>query len=154
MEQDKISETPVLGTILVIDDEELIRDFLCDVLTMYGYRALTAQDGLVALNIYKRQFKEIDLVLTDLVMPGMYGAEVLGLMRVMNPELKAAIMSGYYDRSDLPEECLANVVGVLRKPFSTEQLGGLLDKALHCGPLAPLIFVEESESDDEGWLVY
>jgi two-component system cell cycle sensor histidine kinase/response regulator CckA len=154
MEQDKTTQDSILATILVIDDEVLIREFLCEVLTLQGYRTLTAQDGLAALGIYKKQFKEIDLVLTDLVMPGMYGAEVLDLMRVMNPQLKAAIMSGYYDHSDLPQECLDNVVGVLRKPFSTVQLHGLLDKALNCGPLDPHFMEKGLDADEEEWVRY
>ena len=149
MEQDKTEHASALVTILVIDDEELVRRFLSEILTMQGYRVLVAQDGMAAIGIYKRQFKEIDLVLTDLVMPGLQGAEVLDLMRTLNPALKAVIMSGYYGSADLMEECFANVVGLLRKPFTMEQMGGLLKKALHCAPLPPFLLAGGAEMDEE-----
>lgn len=153
MEQDNTGHAAALATILVIDDEELLRQFLCELLTLQGYRTYAAQDGLVALDIYRRQFREIDLVLTDLVMPGMHGLEVLDVMRALNPTLKAAIMSGYCDRTDLAADSLSKVVGMLRKPFSAEQLQGLLDKALHGEPLVPHALAGELAADEEGLLV-
>lgn len=62
---------------------------------------------------------------------------MLGLMHTLNPALKAAIISGYYESADLTDVPLDSVVGVLRKPFSPKQLQGLLVKALHRKPLVP-----------------
>lgn len=152
MKQDTKAQASALATILVIDDEELIRQYLCEILTLLGYRVLAAQDGQMALGIYQRQFREIDFVLTDMVMPGMFGTELLDCMRILNPALKAAIMSGYYERADLTAESLAKVVGMLRKPFSADALRDLLDKALHSGPSASHSLVAEAEACEE-WLL-
>jgi len=81
--------------ILVVDDEESIRAFCEEILEKHGYQVLTAPDGEMALSIYQEAKEEIDLVILDVIMPGMGGRRCLEELLKMNPEAKVLVSSGY-----------------------------------------------------------
>lgn len=108
-------------TILLVEDEWAVRLTVKKLLVEVGYRVIEASDGLSAIDIWKKSGKDIDLVVTDMVMPGMSGLEMAELMKGSAPELKIIYCSGYSselakERSLDPGEIL------LSKPFDTKTL--------------------------------
>lgn len=110
-------------TILVVDDEEIIREFMARMLTMAGYQVIQACDGKEALEIYRSKHKEIDLVLLDLMMPMMGGQECLhGLLKI-NQSAKVIIASGFKNDGPITDTISTGAKGSINKPFSrTEAL--------------------------------
>ncbi len=111
-------------TVLVIDDEDLVRDVVARMVEDLGYLAVTAADGVLALDIVEQQI--IDVVLVDLTMPRMSGAEVISALRVRRPELPIVLCTGYARDRQGPVEADA----YLPKPFRIEALEHTLAKLL------------------------
>jgi two-component system cell cycle sensor histidine kinase/response regulator CckA len=88
---------PGTETILVVDDEASIRYLVCDTLQSLGYTMIEAADGEAALAICKTAGLTIDLLLTDVIMPGMGGKELADAVRAIQPDVKVLFMSGYTD---------------------------------------------------------
>jgi len=104
------------ATILVVDDEELVRAATGEMLRALGYDVIEAASGAEAMRCL-RQHEEIDLVVTDHIMPGMTGAMLARDVAARNPALPVLIITGYADPHALPPE-----QPNLRKPFRSEQL--------------------------------
>jgi two-component system cell cycle sensor histidine kinase/response regulator CckA len=83
------------GTILVVENGEMLRPLICEILRKEGYNVLEAQDGDEALLVWRQYQGPIDLVLTDVVMPNMSGKELVEHLRLLQPEIKVIYMSGY-----------------------------------------------------------
>jgi CheY-like chemotaxis protein len=119
-----IASAPIGGaeTILVAEDEDGIRDTLARTLSAAGYTVLTAVDGGTALTAAERHPGSIDLLLTDVVMPGMLGDELAERLLERRPAIKVLFMSGY--AGDLMNRfgVLQTGVTVLPKPFSSTEL--------------------------------
>jgi two-component system, cell cycle sensor histidine kinase and response regulator CckA len=117
----------LIGTeaVLVIDDEELILTMLETVLSTFGYRVVTAKNGHTALEIFKQNATQIDLVITDMVMPRMGGRELIGKLRRLAPRMPIICSSGYSQPSSMDEEVL-----YLPKPFTCVQLLRKVKEAL------------------------
>jgi two-component system cell cycle sensor histidine kinase/response regulator CckA len=118
------------GTVLVVDDEEPVRSIAEDVLTTLGLSVLKAVNGPAAIDLVRNHPGKIDLVLLDLTMPGLTGDETLRQLRLIRPDLRAVIMSGYSER-EIMERCASlGIAGYLPKPFDfatlTEKLRPLL----------------------------
>ena len=86
-----------LETILVVEDAESIRRMVCSMLSFCGYNCLEAADGLQALNIVREAPGSLDLILTDIMMPEMGGAELAKHVASLRPDLPIVFMSGYTD---------------------------------------------------------
>jgi CheY-like chemotaxis protein len=120
--------SPALGgdeTILLVDDDELIRDFASQALAKFGYTVLTAVNGEEAVEIYSEKGDAVDLVIMDIGMPGMGGRQCLGELLRLDPDARILIASGYALNGQVKqtfEEGAADYVG---KPY---QLGQLLQK--------------------------
>ncbi len=111
------------GKVLLVDDEELVRDLGTRILTRAGFQVLTAGDGSEAVEIYRRNRSDIQVVVLDLIMPEMDGEECLKRLIELNPEVRVVVTSGHLDsfREDFQERS----AGFVRKPFRIEEL---LDK--------------------------
>ncbi|MDO8500570.1 MAG: PAS domain-containing protein [Gemmatimonadaceae bacterium] len=107
-------------TILVVEDDPAVRELIRKTLAAEGYRILEAENGLVALGLLEQREKPVDLVLTDVVMPGMSGRSLADRVGQLYPELKILFMSGYSSIAD--KEVLDFGVYFLEKPFSPEVL--------------------------------
>lgn len=105
------------GTILVVDDEPAVRQFVEAVLRREGYSVLEAGDGGEALEVFRIRQEEIDLVLLDLGMPEMSGYEALAEMQVLDPDIHVAIITGL----EPDEERLPGIRGILTKPFGPQE---------------------------------
>jgi len=109
------------GTILLAEDEEFIRKLTSRILETNGYDVLVAADGAEALAIGKRNIGRIDLLLTDVVMPGLGGVELAVELRRSRPDLPILYMSGYaFEALDL--EVLGDRECYLPKPFTSDVL--------------------------------
>jgi CheY-like chemotaxis protein len=117
-----VSDAP--STVLVVEDEEVVRRLVRQVLEQAGYAVVEAADGARAVEL--AESRQVDLLLTDLTMPGLTGREVAERLRGTHPELKVIYMSGYADG-----EALEQGVEVLEKPFTfdvlTEKVGRVLE---------------------------
>ncbi len=110
-------------TILVVEDEEMLREFVSEALTMLGYRILSAANGQEALEIWAERRNEIDLLLTDVVMPESISGRQLAHTLVMDrPDLKVIFTSGYSPELIGPEFEQEREHGFLAKPYLTEHL--------------------------------
>jgi len=110
------------GTVLVVDDEAAIRDVAHRVLTRAGYRVVTAADGPEALSLLQRQDMAADLVLTDVVMPGMTGTAFADQAHAMRPDLPILFMSGYAQPGAAGEAWPGPAAQVIGKPFTRAAL--------------------------------
>ena len=108
-------------TIMVIDDEPLVLDMVANVLKSEGYNVVAAQNGEEALNIGTDAGK-IDLVLTDIVMPGMSGGELIQKIMARQPGIQVLYMSGYTKYTVLNHGSLESVSSFIWKPFSPADL--------------------------------
>ncbi len=118
------SITPAGGseTILLVDDEELVRDLGARILTRAGYTVLTATNGKEALEVYRNQKNRIALVLLDLIMPEMGGKQCLEELLEINPGAKVLIASGYSPNSLTKETTEVGARGFVSKPYDIRQL--------------------------------
>jgi two-component system, cell cycle sensor histidine kinase and response regulator CckA len=123
------ASSPSAETVLLVEDEDVVRRLVRQVLENDGYRVLEAADGAAALELARSE--EVDLLLTDLVMPKVGGREVADGLRRANPELKVIYMSGYADGAILENGVLQPGTELLEKPFAfaalTEKVRRVLD---------------------------
>jgi CheY-like chemotaxis protein len=125
-------ETPLAAgeTILLVEDEPAIRDMCLLMLEKLGYLVLTANDPQEALQIAGKSGETIDLVLTDVVMPGMNGRELMEHIREIHPDIKTLFMSGYPADVIAIRGVLEEEVQFIQKPFSLKELGPKIREAL------------------------
>jgi CheY-like chemotaxis protein len=110
------------GTILLVDDEELVLDVGVQLLKALGYTVLEAKGGREAVEIYRENKDRIDMVLLDMVMPGMGGGEAYDKMKDINPDIKALLSSGYSIDGQATEILERGCNGFIQKPFDMKQL--------------------------------
>ena len=109
-------------TILVVEDDPAVRLLVEDILGSAGYRVLAAEDGPSALLVAQQHDGEIDLLLTDVVLPKMGGKEVASRLTALRPGIKVLFMSGYTGHSAAQHGTLDSDVNFLPKPFSPDAL--------------------------------
>ncbi len=103
-------------TILVIDDESAVLEFIKEVLSDKGFKVITADDPVKGLDIYRLNHRNIDLVITDIIMPSMYGGPVVEKIRELNPNAKVLAITGFSDQRDIKADSL------IKKPFNSRKL--------------------------------
>ena len=117
-------------TILVVDDEPDIRKLVTAMLARQNYRVLTADSGENAIRLF-RSHPETDLLLTDVVAPGMSGPMIADEIAELKPDIKVLFMSGYDSTQVVQRYVVEKGYSLLVKPFTMEQLGqkvkGILD---------------------------
>ncbi|MCF7797592.1 MAG: response regulator [Lentisphaeria bacterium] len=109
-------------TILVVEDEELARGLVVEILTKQGYYILNAPDAEAALKMSEDFEGDIDLLLTDVIMPRMNGKQLYRQMAISYPTLKVLYMSGYTDNLIAPYGILESGTHFLQKPFTVKGL--------------------------------
>ncbi len=108
-------------TVLVVEDEDVVREFVSEAMTSYGYTVLEANNGLDAIRICQEQNGSIHLLLTDLVMPGISGQELATKLRSLYPDMKMMFMSGYAE-NEIFQEMIEPAISFLPKPFTPKSL--------------------------------
>ena len=109
-------------TVLVIDDDLAVREVLGAVLKMNGYRTLLAADGAAGLALYREHSVEIKVVLTDILMPGMSGSEVIAALRELNPAVRILAVSGLVDAEEMGVPTESGRLELLFKPLTSGPL--------------------------------
>jgi two-component system cell cycle sensor histidine kinase/response regulator CckA len=110
-------------TVLVVEDEKAVRDLTVRLLTQLGYQVLSADGGKEALEISRTHAEKIDLLITDMVMPGMNGRQVAQALREQRPGISVLYVSGYTENTVLDRGVLDPGVDFLAKPFSRDVMG-------------------------------
>ncbi len=117
-------------TILVVEDEADVRDLACEFLRVSGYSVLEARNGAEAIDLLARHSGTIHLVLSDMVMPKMGGAELAVRLRTIRPDTRIVLMSGYSEYFSGPREQNVSPALILQKPFSRPSLVEKIREAL------------------------
>ncbi|MBW1705312.1 MAG: response regulator [Deltaproteobacteria bacterium] len=110
------------GTVLFVDDEEMIIDVGTKMVEAFGYEVLTARDGKEAIEIYKVKRDRIDMVILDMIMPGLGGGETYDRLKEINPDIKVLLSSGYSIDGQANEILERGCDGFIQKPFNMNQL--------------------------------
>ncbi|MGC2110684.1 MAG: PAS domain S-box protein [Candidatus Korobacteraceae bacterium] len=116
--------------VLVVEDEDMIRNNICECLQQLGYRVLEAENGAVALKTCEELQGKVDLVLVDLVMPEIGGHELAQDLAKYYPGIPLLFMSGYTEDSAARREILTKGSAFLQKPFSVAELASAVHQAM------------------------
>lgn len=128
----KIYEEVYTGsnTVLLVDDESMILDIGKQMLERTGLEVLTARNGDKAVELYKKEHKRIDMVILDLIMPGMTGVDTYYELKKINPDVKVLFSSGYRKNLDVSTIIEQGRSSFIQKPFKMEQLTQEIGKLL------------------------
>ncbi len=124
--QRDVAVKKLTGTILIVDDESVIRKTAVAMLEELGYTVLTAEDGPKAIQHYKDSYPGVDLVLLDMIMPNMSGPEVFREIRAFDPSAKILVSSGYSKDRAVDELKQMGAVGFIKKPYRYIELAEVL----------------------------
>ncbi|MDH3875806.1 MAG: response regulator, partial [Desulfobacteraceae bacterium] len=120
--------------ILVVDDEKVIRNGCREVLTQEGYEAILAENGELGLKMIEKA--HYDVILLDLMMPGLSGFEVLSHVKTLHPDTSIIVITGYATIENSIEAMRKGAFDFIPKPFSPDQLRVVVSKAIeHTGAL-------------------
>jgi signal transduction histidine kinase/ActR/RegA family two-component response regulator len=122
------------GRILVAEDDDAVRTSTGRMLERAGFSVVLAPDGAVALQLLRDSLEPFDLLLSDVVMPGMSGSALVAQARQLKPELAVLFMSGYADDEAVQRELAADTVVCLPKPFTSSELLAFVSRALASRP--------------------
>ena len=118
------------GTVLVVDDEEILRKLATEILEMCGYTVLTAANGEEAVKLFRAFSGQIDLVLLDMMMPVMSGREAFLKLREINPQARILLSSGFRSDARVQELLVGGVNGFIDKPYTMRSLAQAVDTIL------------------------
>jgi two-component system cell cycle sensor histidine kinase/response regulator CckA len=122
------------GKILIIDDEEMIREMLSEMLTELDFQPIVASDGYKGIEVYRDSYQDIVLVIIDMIMPGIGGLETYRELKKINPDIVALLATGYSSETARKEIQEEGISGYLAKPFSIDALQLKLDEILSGNP--------------------
>jgi len=125
----------VSARILVVDDEAYIRDLVRDTLRARQYETSTAANGVEALDLLGRE--RFDIVVTDVVMPGMAGLDLVKAIRKSHPHVRVIVLTGYPRNADIGDFLLQGADDLLPKPFRANDLLEVLRRVEEKVPRAP-----------------
>ena len=123
-------------TVLVVEDEDIVRELVCEVLEHQGYNVLCARDGIEALNLAEDYDGEIHLLVTDVIMPHMNGHELAHKLTALRPDMKVLYVSGYSDNEIGDHGTLDPRYELLQKPFTPQVLARKIRDVIHEGKYA------------------
>ncbi|SEM20558.1 PAS domain S-box-containing protein [Syntrophus gentianae] len=117
-------------TILLVDDEEINIEVVSEILEMLGYSVFTAQSGQDAVHFYQSKKDTVDLVLLDMIMPGMGGGDTFDALKEIDPGVKVILSSGYSLHGEASRIMERGCSAFIQKPFRIEELSGKLEEVL------------------------
>jgi CheY-like chemotaxis protein len=132
-EQEKsVSEAIINGTgrVLIIDDEELIINVADVMLKRLGYEVMVARSGKEAVEIFKANKNNIDVVILDMIMPDMGGGETFDALKVIRPDIKVLLSSGYSIAGEASKILDRGCDGFIQKPFNMNQISRKIKEVL------------------------
>ena len=113
--------------VLVVDDEVMLRDLAVDILSTAGYNVLTAANGTEAVDLYRQQWRGIDVVVLDMIMPDMDGRDTFRKMKAINPKVNVILSSGYSLNDKVKTLIAQGASSFIQKPFDQSQLLTLIE---------------------------
>lgn len=116
-------------TILLVDDDPLIRSLGKELLERLGYRVAVAEDGAEALTVWRR-LGGLDLVILDYHLPGQDGCQVLGQLRTLDPGVRVLMASGFFSSQDVARLKEEGARGLIYKPYRVAELQSRIQKVL------------------------
>ena len=123
-----------MGRILVMDDERIIRELVCEILTGMGYKTVTALNGVEAIKLYRRAMESgnsFDAIILDLTIPGgMGGGKAIQKLKEIDPEVKAIVSSGYSNDPIMTNFSKHGFKGCIDKPYRPKKLGAVLHNVI------------------------
>jgi CheY-like chemotaxis protein len=125
-------------TILLVDDELNVIDVTEEMLQSAGYKVLTARSGMEAIELFKKNREDIDLIILDMIMPGLGGGETFDCMKALDPNVRVLLSSGYSLKGEAKEILSRGCNGFIQKPYTLAQLSEKLNEILVCRPSAAL----------------
>lgn len=128
MEIQSLGLSPGSKQILVIEDEELVGQMLLVMLRQLGFRAVLMQDGRAAAEHFESVWREIDLVIMDLVMPHLSGVETYRALKAIHPGVPVLLSSGYSVEGEAQRIMDEGAAGFLQKPYQIGELSHALAK--------------------------
>jgi two-component system cell cycle sensor histidine kinase/response regulator CckA len=117
-----MSEAVGKKTILVVDDEPEIRKLVSAMVSQFGYKVLTADSGEHALTLYRNQHEPLEMLITDVVAPGMSGPMLADKLSELQPDLKVLYISGYDNTHVVQTYVVEKGHELLAKPFAVDEL--------------------------------
>jgi len=120
-------------TILLVDDEANVSDVTEEMLHGVGYKVITARSGMEAIEIFKKNQSHIDLVILDMIMPGLGGGETYDCIKAIDPAIRVLLSSGYSIKGEAKEILGRGCNGFIQKPYTLSQLSEKLNEILHHG---------------------
>jgi CheY-like chemotaxis protein len=117
-------------SVLLAEDEEGVRNLVRDLLKLYGYEVIEARNGEEAIELAKRRTEPIDILVTDVVMPGMSGRQLADRLGRIRPGMRVLFMSGYADEAIVQHGVLEAGTELIQKPFAPEKLVERVRQAL------------------------
>ncbi|MGB5195627.1 MAG: ATP-binding protein, partial [Candidatus Deferrimicrobium sp.] len=117
------------GRILLVDDQEPVREVAKDMLEALGYEVITAADGLEGVSRYRDLWREIDLVILDMVMPNMSGGDCFRRMKEINPKARVVLSSGYSMDGAIQDVMDEGILAFIQKPYRLEELSRVVGTA-------------------------
>jgi CheY-like chemotaxis protein len=123
-DEEKTPVMPSFGTetVLLVDDEDLVRDLGARILSKAGYQVLTAKNGKEALDLFEKERRQLSLVILDLIMPVMGGKECLKELLKIDPQMKILISSGFSADASTDETLELGAKAFVSKPFRFQEL--------------------------------
>jgi CheY-like chemotaxis protein len=121
------------GTVLVIDDEEIVRRTARATLERFGYDVVVAEDGRQGLDTFRRLADRVDLVLLDMTMPVMSGEETFRELRIIEPDIKVILSSGYNEVEAIRHFTGKGLAGFIQKPYTSAHLAEAVRSVLVAG---------------------
>lgn len=118
------------GTILLVDDEAIVIGVGKQMLEKLGFTVLTASNGREALDIFKANKDRIDLVVLDMIMPGMGAGDTYDELQVLDPEIKVLLSSGYGVDEQTNEVLQRGCKGFIQKPFNMQVLSQKIEEVM------------------------
>jgi CheY-like chemotaxis protein len=116
------------GTILLIDDEKMILEVGCELLQELGFKVLSAMSGQEAIDVFQNSRDKIDMIIMDMIMPGMSGSETFDHLRKIKPDVKILLSSGYSVDGQATKILQRGCNGFIQKPFNINQLAQKIQK--------------------------
>ena len=118
-------------TVLVVDDEDILRSLTCDLIEAEGYDVLSAGNGREAMEVFKEHGVKIGLVVLDMSMPEMDGTQTFQALREIDPALKVLVASGFSEDPHVAHLVENGAHGVIPKPFKVDELTKIVREAMN-----------------------
>ena len=118
------------GTVLLVDDEALVRDVAASMLRLHGFKVIECKDGIEALSAFRERSEEIACVLLDLTMPNMDGEEAFRELRRIKPDVRVIMTSGYNEQEITQRFVGRGLAGFIQKPYLASTLIAKIKEAL------------------------